>query len=459
MKNTNILFALFCLIAPSCSKFLDETSPNDLDSATAIRDARSAEAALTGIYSSMQGGSYYGGEYLLIGEALSDNAATGGYSALSLDQIGANAVTPANVIVESMWIAIYRTVANCNYLLAALPGVNDLDADRKKAIEGETRAIRALAHFDLLRYFGEHWDRNSAFGIPLVTSVQSIEDKPARATTAQTYTFIIGELEAALGLVGRSETPVQYINAASIEALLARVYLYQGSKTKAAEFASKVIANDAFSLLDAASYSSIYTKRRTSESVFELSFDAQNRSDYNGQTYSRDDAIRPELSYMSDRTLDAFFKSRPGDVRAAMHSFDPSENDATIIPDGRTQKYRGENTRDNPAYIIRLAEMKLIRAEALGRNNAGLTDLNALRLKRGLPELADAGVPTDDAFLNAVLDERRAELNFEGHRYFDLARTRKIKETLGVDEFRGALPIPAREISASGGAIKQTPGY
>ena len=84
MKIHFIFTLCLLLTIPSCSKFLDETSPNDLDSATAIRDARSAEAALTGVYSSMQGGSYYGGEYLLVGEALSDNAATGGYSALSL---------------------------------------------------------------------------------------------------------------------------------------------------------------------------------------------------------------------------------------------------------------------------------------------------------------------------------------------------------------------------------------
>jgi hypothetical protein len=57
------------------------------------------------------------------------------------------------------------------------------------------------------------------------------------------------------------------------------------------------------------------------------------------------------------------------------------------------------------------------------------------------------------------LDERRAELNFEGHRYFDLARTGKIKTVLSIDDFRGILPIPAREIAANQGSMKQNPGY
>ena len=138
--------------------------------------------------------------------------------------------------------------------------------------------------------------------------------------------------------------------------------------------------------------------------------------------------------------------------------FDAADNDATILPDGRTQKYRGETTKDNPAYIVRLAEMYLIYAEANGKTT-GLSTLNTLRTARGLKALKTADVSTDAAFVTAVLDERRAELNFEGHRLFDLARTQRFKSVIGADNFRSILPIPGREIAASGGKLSQNPGY
>lgn len=459
MRGRLLLFVLFSFLIVSCNGFLTEKSPNDIDAESAITNAASAEAALNGIYSAMQNRSYYGGQYPLMGEALSGDASTGGYSYISLDQLSAKNVTPANVLTEQLWIALWRVAANCNHLLAALPQVNDLEEARRKDMEAQVRTIRALVHFDALRYFGEHWNRSSAFGVPVIQTVQSIEDIPQRATVQATYSFITGELEAALKLAdANAEVRPQFIHRWSIQALLARAYLYAGDQNKAAQYAGAVIAAGAYSLLPPEAYGTVFTERRTVESVFELAFDAQNRSDYNNLTYSRPDAVRPELFYMAAQSLDGFFKNRTNDVRSALLNFNPAENDVTIIPDGRTQKYRGETTRDNPAYIVRIAEMYLIRAEALGKTD-GLSDLNALRKARGLSELAAADIANDAAWTQTLLDERRAEFNFEGHRYFDLARTGRYAAVTGAEAFRAALPIPLREISASGGRLTQTPGY
>lgn len=457
MQKLKIFFFLLGLALLSACNFLDETSPNDIAAEDAITDGASAEAAVLGLYSAMQQPGYYGENYLLASGGHTDDQSTGGYQSLSLDQLGNRAVTGANLITEDIWIAIYRVIANANYLLEALPVVEDLESAEKNHLEGQARAIRALAHFDLLRYFGEHWNSASEYGIPRIQSAQNIADRPTRATVAATYQFILEDLTKAATLLDPEQEDIQFVNVHTVDALLARVYLYQKNLPKAAEYAGKVIDSNEFSLFGPTAYGDVYSTRLSSESIFELSFDNQNRSGYNGATYNRDDAIRPELSYMAAKNLQDFFATRPGDVRVKLLSFDPNENDVTIIPDGRTQKYRGEDSRDNPAYIIRLAEMHLIRAEALGRV-AGLQDLNILRLYRGMTELNLANVPTDAAFIQAVLDERRAEFNFEGHRYFDLARTRQIKAVLGVDDFRGIMPIPTRELSANG-ALKQNPGY
>ena len=458
MKNSVIYLLLALFVSTSACHFLDETSPNDINANGVIKNAANAEAALLGLYSAMQQKSYYGGNYTLIADGISDDGLTGGYNYFSLDEIGNKQVTPANILVQEMYISLYRTVANCNVLLTALPLVTDLKADRQKEIEAQAKSIRALAHFDALRFFGEHWNANSEYGVPIVKTVQTINDIAPRATVAATYTFIIDELKAALTGINPADDRVQYVNGNTINALLARVYLYKKDKLNAVASATKVIDNKRFALLPAASYGDIFNTRRTSESVFELSFDKQNRSDYNGLTYSRDAALRTEISYFAAAGLNAFFATRLDDVRAAMVDFDSTHNDVTIVPNGRTQKYRGEEAKDNPAYILRLAEMYLIRAEANGRT-AGLADLNLIRTQRGLTALKTVDVANDVSFLDAVLNERRAELNFEGHRYFDLARTGRIKTVIGIDNYRGILPIPTREIEAGKGLVKQNPGY
>ncbi len=457
MKVLKLCLLLTLIASFTACNLLDEQSPNEIPALDAIKNGASAEAALYGIYNSMQQKGYYGGQFALIGEAMTDNAATGGYQVISLDELGNKAVTPANVLTEELWLSAYRVVANCNGLLTALPKVSDLALARKKDIEGQARAIRALAHFDLLRYFGEHWKANSTFGVPIVTTVQTINDRPARATVGAVYKVVTDELTAALGLLDAAKETPQYVNVQTVNALLARVYLYQKQMAKAAEYATKVINSKKYDLLDAKDYGTVFSGRRTSESIFELAFDVQNKSAYNGLTYARDEAARPEVNFMASADLNDFFtNTRSGDIRATLVNFDSTANDLTIQPNGRTEKYRGEDIRDNPAYIIRLAEMYLIRAEAKGKVD-GLADINALRAKREIYLLLPAMVLTDDAFRTAILEERRAEFNFEGHRLFDLARLQRLKTDIGIADFRSIAPIPGREIKAAG--LTQNVGY
>ena len=456
---TPLIFALLCLTT-ACD-FLELESPNDINADNLFKDAASAENALIGVYSSLQSPSYYGGNYLLIGEPISGNSATGGFDNSNIDELGAQAVTPSNIIVEEMWYGIYNTIANANHLIEGLETIDDSafdpEPDRKNEIEGQARAIRAMAHFDLLRYFGEHWDNASSFGIPVISTVQKIGDIAPRSTVAQTYTFILGELNAALALVNQVDRDPAFVNSGTVHALLARVYLYNKDYPDAITHADETASEGLYILLDDVDYPSIFNDRQTSESIFELAFDSQNRSRYNGLTYARPDALNTEVNFLAAEALSDFFISRPGDVRADLADFDPGNNDTSIQPNGRSQKYRGESDEDSPAYIFRFAEIFLIRAEALGYSAAGLADLNTIRNMRGLG-LIDPGA---GGFLSAILDERKAEFNFEGHYYFDLARAEEIKPggLLDIDAFRAILPIPLREITATKGAVEQNPGY
>ena len=111
-------------------------------------------------------------------------------------------------------------------------------------------------------------------------------------------------------------------------------------------------------------------------------------------------------------------------------------------------KYPGGELNSDPLPIVRLAEMYLVSAECYGRSLNGLNRLNELREKRGLLALP---MPADDeAFLSAVLEERRLELLAENHRWFDLVRTKRFELTLSLEHKYNRFPIPSREISLNG---------
>lgn len=440
----------------SCNKILNPSSPNAVDPTSVFTSEQGLMEARTGMYATMEKKNYYGGVYPLLAECYTDNGTCGGYNVIDLNDISQRTVQPTNLYVDGIYTAIYTTIYTANTILANASKVPNTDASIIANTEGEAYFVRGLAEFDLLRLYGEHWDLGSAYGISIDTSNQTPTVPVTRSSVAASYAQIISDLNKAASLINTYNGNM-YASVSAAQALLARVYLYKGDKTNAAAMADLVLADNNFSLYSAGSFQNIYSQKNTSESVFELVFDAQNQSYYNILTYVRADATISDVDFVASEDLNNLFISRPGDLRANLVDFNPADNDISIIPNGRTQKYRGETTKDNSAYAIRLAEIYLIRAEALGRSK-GLKDLNTLRAARGLADLKSSDVPNDAAYLNAILDERRAELNFEGHRLFDLARTGKVGAVLGTG-VQPIMPIPQREITASNGVVAQNPGY
>ena len=457
IKNIFSFFAA-CTLLFSCQK-LDVNSPNDVSTDQVFKDANGVRSALTGLYNNLQQREYYGAYYPLMTDLNSDICTAGGFDIPALNEIGAHAITSSNLYAERMYLALYKCIDNANAILQAIDGITDpnLSADEKKSIKGQALTIRGMAHFDALRMFGYHWDNASPLGVPIVLTLQKATDIITRSTVADSYTAILKELNDANILLEGAVIDAKYSNQLFVKGLLARVYLYKKDYENAAAFATAVIDNGAYSLLNATDFPTIYSGRLSSESVFELSFDAQNQSAFNGTTYVRPDALRTEIFFLASQHLDTFFKARPTDKRSQLVDF--INNDVGILPDGRTQKYRGEVTKDNPAYLLRIAEMYLIAAEAKKLAGGGLLFLNTLRENRGMADLTDADVTGEESFTNAVLDERVAELNFEGHRFFDLARYQKIQEVLGVPNTNAVFPIPLREILATNNKLAQNPGF
>ncbi len=464
MKNYRLLLTTAFLFA-SCEKFLTLEPTDEVPDEEVITSLEGLLSARIGMYNALQHDAYYGGFFPLMIDAYSDNGAAGGYDSPQLNQFNDKNLGADNIFVENFWVAAYYAIYTANRILARIDAVDDpaLTEELRNDLRAEALTIRALAHFDLLRTFGEHWDLTSVWGIPLMSEWDDPTQAKGRSTVQQCYDLILSDLQKAeMWLLaedlayGSGEKSAAYITPSFVKGLLARVYLYQRDFSKAFAKANEVIESGAFGL--ASDPTEIYSRRLQGESIFELQFNVQDPSQYNNLTYVRDDALRVDVYFLASRLLDEFFRNRPGDLRAQLVLFDPTVNDPSIQPDGRTQKYRGEETRDNPAYILRLAELYYIRAEAaasLGNYAACQADLATMAAHRGtwvIPEINSSN------FMQVVQDERRAELNFEGHRYFDLARINAVPETLGP-QVLPVFPIPTNQLVASGGVLVQYPGY
>ena len=222
--------------------------------------------------------------------------------------------------------------------------------------------------------------------------------------------------------------------------LRARVNLYLKNYQGAYEDANSVIASEIFEL--ESDLDNLYEATDPiAESIFEVEFNDQDQSGFNTFLIRRDE-------YNVDTDLLSFFEA--DDARGEL-----------FITSGRNKsaKYPSSDNANN-AKVFRLAELYLIRSEAsVFKDNdpsSGLADLNIIRERAGL-ELIES-IDSEDAYIDALLYERRAELNFEGHRFFDLVRLDKAGEVLNLEDFRKILPIPEQELQISD-ALVQNPGY
>ena len=220
----SLLLPFSILLISSCQK-LDVSSPNDVPSSEVFKNADGLRSAVIGMYSTMQVRDYYGAFYPLMADLNSDAITQGGYDVSALNEIGQHAINSTNIYAEHMYVAMYKTIATANAILQSVDVLTDagIAADERKTIKAQALAIRAMAHFDLLRMFGYHWDLSSPLGIPLSLKVQESKDILARSTVADSYTAIIKDLVTANGLMPQTFLDPKYANAIFIKALLARV--------------------------------------------------------------------------------------------------------------------------------------------------------------------------------------------------------------------------------------------
>ncbi|RVU01046.1 RagB/SusD family nutrient uptake outer membrane protein [Mucilaginibacter limnophilus] len=439
----------------SCNKFLDTQPVNYVKDDNTIFDLTSAQSALRGVYRQLGSTGYYGETYVTLGYFPSGdvkNLTTGGAANLVTVNFRAD-----DVNFNTAWTAIYYTINRANNVITKVPSLVGpaFTQAQNDQIVGEAKFIRALAYFDIARAWG-----GAQIVLAPTTSIDALPNVK-RSTTEQTYAQVEQDLNDAEALLPNTLNRIRTTKR-TVWALKARLYLYRKDWAKAEEYATKLIESTDYELLKPFSSWFANDVVGTRESIFELEYSAANPS-----------TIRQQMQHS---TNGGTYRYAPTDKFVQLLN-DPAVSGGRSALIGKVTQagttlwfgnlYYRKNSTD-PAYVLRIAEQYLIRAEArahLGKvegTDGGLADLNKVRERA---EVAALPLTTADDLLLAIENERRVEFAWEAHRWFDLARTGRAKTVLEaidpnikVDANENVFPIPVTQIQLDKN-LEQNPGY
>ncbi|MEO7047550.1 MAG: RagB/SusD family nutrient uptake outer membrane protein [Ferruginibacter sp.] len=473
------LFLLAILVLftfTSCKKQLDTKPQTSLAQLTKFADIR---VALLGCYQGFRSQSYFA--------CPAASGASCGWSAMP-DLMGDDFVEALESLgnwrglsemtyaaddgqVQALFSQPYDIISRANNVLNYLPQFQTgTNANEALQIKAQSLAIRAMVHFDLMRYFAQDFGRSSTnLGVPYITSFNALEpfaNLPVRQTVKSDYDSIYADLNNALlcyrqGGDLSNNTTRNFIDSLVVHAITARVDYYASQWSDAANEATITLSLSPLG----------------------------NSNDYINTFASSSEAAPPSEVYWaipSDNTLQPGLATNGQSpnyrVSSATSSLITSLGGAYVDP-GICQfnqtgvgsyprtlcwKYPGINS----FKVFRAGEMLLIKAEAEAMQNKqidALTDLNNLRTNRGVA----TGSETGSNLLAAIVTLRRVELLGEGHRWFDLKRTTRTisrsdcgstggsssdKCSIPASNRAWVMPIPTNDITANP-KLMQNVGY
>ena len=455
MKSTILKsFVLSGLLALSActTEDLDPTLAQSKSVEGSITDVSNLYGIIKGAYSGLTSTGYYGRDYIINNEVRTDNCWSNGNSGRFITQ----AEFQYNSNSGGFWDEAYDVIGLANIIIGT--DISELtgSAAYGNHLKGQAYVIRALAHFDLVKQYGQQ-NSGGTLGVPYVVEFKGDDLFPSRDTVASNVTNIMADLQNGFDLMddAQFDSTKQFISKYTAKAIESRVALYFGNYPAAEAAAQAVVSSGLYSIVPANSYVGSWASRSNANSIFELAF---NNADNRGSN---------SLAFIYRTTGGGVY----GDVRVTENA-----RDLYAAGDVRGQiigteagfvtnlgKYPSIDNADN-VVIIRYEEVILNLAEAQFRNQnpAALNTLNLIPTNRG--------AAAHSAISPAVIwDERRKELMFEGHRYDDLMRSgtgvpkiagsnQNITASLSYPNNLFAWPIPQAEIDANSNMV-QNDGY
>lgn len=494
-KILSILLMLTFVTLASCSDFLDKAPTDAVDPESEVTDGV-AEALTTACYKSLQSSNLYNQRIwcLDIIAGNSEVGAGGGTDGLETVQASNFTTLSDNGYALYVWRSPWVGIGRCNIVLNNLPGANVTESLKNRCM-GEAYFLRAHYYYILVRLYG---------GVPLRLKpyVAGESTAIARNTKDEVYAQIISDCKNAIELLPtKSEYAAEDKGRACKDAaltMLADIYLtlapdnadYYGEVVKLCDEVT-ALGYD----LSTCSYADNFDplKNNQAESIFEVQYSGNTKFDFWGadtQSSWRSTFMGPRNSGM---VAGAYGWNQPTQEFVDQYEEGDKRKDVTILYDGcepfnsieykKTWSYTGYNVRkflvskdiakesvNDPSNFVvyRYADVLLKKAEALneqGLTSQAATPLNIVRKRAGLADVQTTLSKED--MRGKIIHERRMELAFEGHRWFDMIRINKGEYALSflksigksnVTKERLLLPIPQTEMD-SNTQMTQNPGY
>ena len=403
-----------------------------------------------GMYKRMVAVPYYGRDLIIYNEVRTDNAYSNNASGRFLN-VGTGTLTAAAAYPTDTWTQIYRVIANANLIINS--SITGAAADDLKA---QALVARALAHFDLLKLFGQHHVTGQggleALGVPYVKTYRDLNQlAPARNKVSEVKQFIYADLDAALPLFG-SALDYTKINKQSAYAIKSRVGIYFGDWSIAKDAAATALGLGTATIVPQSGFvSSFAADGKQANSVFELVQLSNDNNGINGLYQIYGATNYGDVVINDTQNFQAIYET--ADVRKSAFMI------GTIAG---YQRNIGKYTKlATNTKVIRYEEIVLNYAEALletGDAAGALTHINRITAQRGATAYTTATKAN-------VLLERRKELAFEGFRFDDRVRnglgtptSPKATTAFAYGDYRMAFPIPQSEINGNA-AMKQNYNY
>lgn len=507
MKSKILFLVAICtLTVLSCDDELDLQPLDSITVDTFYNTRGDFDGAIFAAYSSIQ--DFWGtstetlserGEYWKLSMVISDDVAadpvTSDQISIDIDNLQLRA---ADVPYAAVYTQIYEGIYRTNLVLENLDGDNELTAEDRTVLDAEARFLRAWFHFQAMKMFG-----TPPIAVEVLTDINNLA--LPNATQDDLYTAILGDLGAAAAGLPASWDSSNTGRATSwaATALIGKVNVFREDWPAATTALANVVDNGPFSLV--ANYEDVFafTNENNSESIFEVQYGGP-QSDDNLWVFDDTHSENFKASQGTGRgwywdagngapggklgwwapTQDLVDSFEPGDTRLPTILYQDGDmyfTTFTSLPydtgwsstNFTLKKYRGEiNTVPgnhapnqqadfNNERWIRLAEVKLLYAEALIRGGGDLaiarTQIDDIRARAGLA----ATTAADGDLLAAMMQEKRVELALEPHRWFDIVRWDLGPTIFGGnwEERYAVFPFPQSEVDRSDGLLNQNTGY
>ena len=478
LKYNLIAIALLGFSFSSCSDFLEQNPQTDLSENDFYKTADDILSAVNGVYSSLQEGDIYGNWYVF-GEIPSDNTRNQlSGSVTTQNEFDQFYIDTQNSMIANFWKAAYKVINRTNTVLGRIDGI-EINTELANRYKLECKFIRALMYFNLVRVYGD---------VPLVLKEISISESYdiLREPKENVYNQIIADLKEAQDL------PVSYSTAedgratqGAAKALLANVYMTLHKYAEAETILAEIINSGRYSLLENTpgslnidGYKNVFSpvNHNSKEGIFEIQFLKGGYGE--GSNYANNFA--PENSGTNVVAvggtggnnipeMDIYNAYEEGDLRRdfsmSLGYYDNRKNNEWVesryVCKFMDVPYQN-NDASNNYPVIRYADVILMYAEALNQNGKTAEACKYLNMtrRRGFgyqtTETSPVDLQTTDKaqFALMVERERRVELAFENHRWFDLIRTGRAVEVMrskgfSLNETNLICPIPQKQIDVN----------